>query len=195
MILASGSEIRANLLRKSRVSFQAISAKVDEQTLKASFRAEGWPAKDVADGLAEAKAKKVSSKFPSSLVLGCDQVLEFNNDLLSKPETRLEAVTQLKGMNGKSHKLFSAAVIYEDLKPVWRHVGVVNLHMRMMSDNWIDQYVERNWRSIAETVGCYKLEEEGPRLFSRIEGDHFHVLGLPLIELLSYLTTRGKLKG
>jgi len=96
-------------------------------------------------------------------------------------------------MRGKVHRLLTAAVIYEGGAPVWRHVGVVQLQMRDVSDSYLDDYVARNWDSIRHSVGAYKLEEEGVRLFGRITGDYFHVLGLPLLELLGFLMTRGVL--
>jgi len=98
-------------------------------------------------------------------------------------------------MRGKPHQLLSAAVIYGEGKPLWRHVGVVRLHMHNRSNAYLAGYVERNWDSIRHAVGAYKLEEEGVRLFHRVEGDYFNVLGLPLLELLSYLTLRGTLDG
>jgi septum formation protein len=90
--------------------------------------------------------------------------------------------------------LLSAAVIYENHEPKWRYIGVVNLTMRDLSDQYIESYVNRNWESVQYCVGGYKLEEEGSRLFSRIEGDYFHVLGLPLLEVLSFLIERGDLE-
>jgi len=98
-------------------------------------------------------------------------------------------------MRGKVHQLLSAAVIYGEGKPQWRHVGTVRLHMRDASDTYLEDYVSRNWDSIRWSVGGYKLEEEGVRLFHRVEGDTFNVLGLPLLEMLSYLTLRGVLPG
>jgi septum formation protein len=127
------------------------------------------------------------------LVIGCDQVLALNQTIFAKPENPHDALTQLKTLRGQKHQLLSAAVIYADGKPQWRHVGVVRLHMRDASDGYLADYVDRNWDSIRHSVGGYKLEEEGVRLFSRIEGDYFNVLGLPLLDLLSYLTLRGTL--
>lgn len=166
-------------------------ARVDEDMIKASLISEGAPPRDIADALAEMKASKVSDKNPGALVIGCDQVLEHNGALLSKPETPEDALAQLKLMRGDRHTLLSAAVIFEDRKPLWRHIGVVRLRMRDASDAYLEEYVSRNWDSIRHTVGAYKLEEEGVRLFSRIEGDYFNVLGMPLLEILNYLTLRG----
>ena len=193
IILASGSEIRAQLLARAGVDFSVETPRVDEDAIKEALVAEGAPPRDIADALAEAKARKVALTYGDGLVLGCDQVLDFEGSVLSKPETPGVAIEQLKTMRGKRHMLLSAAVIYDDGKPVWRHIGQVRLLMRNISDGWLSAYVDRNWQSIRHSVGAYKLEEEGVRLFSRIEGDHFNVLGMPLLEILSYLTLRGTL--
>ncbi|MBI6629491.1 Maf family protein [Pontibaca salina] len=191
LILASGSSIRAQLLANAAVPFQVQIARIDEQTMKAAMLAEHVPPRDIADALAEAKARRVSNKHPESLVLGCDQLLDFKGKLLSKPETPKQAVTQLRNLRGHDHKLLSAAVICQNGQPIWRHIGQVRLRMRAASDDYIDDYVARNWDSIRSSVGAYKLEEEGVRLFSRIEGDYFHVLGMPLLEILNFLATKG----
>lgn len=193
LILASKSETRAKMLRQAAVAFQAAAPRVDEDAIKSALLAEQAKPRDIADALAEAKARKVSSKHPDALVLGSDQVLDFQGQLLSKPKSPSEASDQIRAMRGLEHKLFSAAVIYESGKPIWRHVGQVRLFMRDLSDPWIDDYVDRNWDTIQHSVGGYLLEEEGVRLFHRIEGDHFNVLGMPLLEVLSYLTLRGTL--
>ena len=155
------------------------------------MQAEGALPRDIADALAEMKARKIGAKAGSSLVLGCDQVLAHRGDILSKPETPDEARSQLMRLQGDTHQLLSAAVIYEDGAPVWRHVGVVRLTMRKVSDGYLSDYLDCNWDSIRHSVGGYKLEEEGVRLFSQIQGDYFCVLGLPLLELLAYLGLRG----
>lgn len=193
LILASGSEIRAQLLRNAGLDFTVVKARVDEQMVRDALLAEEASPRDIADTLAELKARKVSEKNPGTLVLGCDQVLDHRRKLLSKPEGTAEVIDQLKALRNDRHTLLSAAVIYEDGQPLWRHVGIVRLRMHDVSDDYLMDYVARNWESIRHSVGGYKLEEEGVRLFSRIEGDYFTVLGLPLLELLSYLTLRGDL--
>ncbi|KIN74431.1 Maf-like protein maf 2 [Sulfitobacter guttiformis KCTC 32187] len=179
------------MLSQAAVPHTVQIARVDEDMIKASLIAEGAPPRDIADALAEMKASKVSDKNAGALVIGCDQVLEHNGTLLNKPQTPEDALAQLKQMRGDRHTLLSAAVIYEDGKPLWRHVGIVRLRMRDASDAYLADYVARNWDSIRHAVGAYKLEEEGVRLFSRIEGDYFNVLGMPLLEILNYLTLRG----
>jgi len=193
LILASGSAIRADLFRRANVPVEVIPARIDEDAIKAALLADQAMPRDIADALAEAKARKIAARYPDRLVLGCDQVLDVDGNLLSKPETSDDARDQLRQMRGKRHMLLSAAVIYDQARPVWRHVGTVRLHMHDFSDAYLDDYLARNWESIRHAVGAYKLEEEGPRLFTRIEGDHFNVLGLPLLEILSYLALRGTL--
>ena len=191
IVLASGSETRATLLRNAGLEIEAVRPRVDEDAVKTALIAEGAPPRDIADALAEMKARKVSEKNPGALVIGCDQVLDFEGTLLSKPETPEGALDQLREMRGKRHKLLSAAVICRDGRPEWRHVGQVRLTMRDASDTYLQDYVARNWDSIRHSVGAYKLEEEGVRLFTAIDGDYFTVLGMPLLELLNFLMLRG----
>lgn len=191
LILASGSSIRQTLLANAKVSFDVNVPRIDEESIKDALLTEGWPPRDIADALAEGKARKISMKMPEAVVLGCDQVLSFKGRLFSKPTTPDEARAQLRDLNGERHNLLSAAVIYEGGEPKWRHIGEVKLTMKKNSDAYLDDYVTRNWDSIRHSVGGYKLEEEGVRLFSRIDGDHFNVLGLPLLEILGYLGQTG----
>ncbi len=191
LILASSSRIRAELLKNAGVDFRSVQARVDEEQLRDALLAEGTPARDVADVLADAKARKVSLKYPEALIIGCDQVLSFRGEIISKCETKEEAFELLSRLRGQSHQLLSAAVVYHQGEAQWRHVGVVRMHMRDFSEEYLHDYIERNWHGIREAVGCYKLEEEGVRLFREVNGDYFSVLGLPLLPLLDYLAVRG----
>jgi septum formation protein len=194
LILASSSEIRADLLRNAGLEIEVVPARIDEAAIRGALEAEAASPRDVADTLAEYKARRVANARPNALVLGCDQVAELKGKILAKPESEADARDQLAALSGKTHRLLSAAVIYEHGEPVWRHVGVVRLTMRELSPGYIDDYVTRNWESIRHAVGGYKLEEEGVRLFSLIDGDYFNVLGLPLTELLSYLIVKGHVR-
>ena len=191
LILASGSEIRATLLRNAGVRFDVVPVHVDEEAVKASLIAEGAGARDIADTLAEIKAAKGANASPGAMVLGCDQVLEFEGRILSKPETEERALDDLMALRGKSHRLHSAAVIHDGRRPVWRHVEQAELTMHDVDFAWAAAYVSRNWPAIASSVGGYRIEEEGAQLFSRIDGDHFVVQGLPLLQILAHLTQHG----
>lgn len=195
LILASSSAIRAQLLRAAGAEPVCVSPRVDESAIRAALTAEGATPRDIADALAESKARKVAQRHPQDWVLGCDQVLAAGGECLEKPATLDAARAQLLRLRGQTHQLLSAAVLYHRAEPVWRHVGVARLTMRDVSDAYLDAYLARNWPAIASSVGGYQLEGEGVRLFAQVQGDYFTILGLPLIELLNFLTLRGVLDG
>ena len=194
LVLASGSGIRRQMLENAGVSFEVSLPRVDEDAVRQSLLPEAASPRDIADALAELKARKVSTRMPGALVLGCDQVLSFDGQIMAKPSSRADAEQQLRQLRGARHQLLSAAVIYEDGQPLWRFVGTVRLQMRDFSDSFLTAYLDRNWPDISNSVGGYKLESEGVRLFTRVDGDYFTVLGMPLLEILSYLTLRGDLQ-
>jgi septum formation protein len=154
---------------------------------------EKYKARDIADALAELKATKVSSMNPANLVIGCDQILELEGSILKKPASKEKAIDQILTMSGKKHVAYSGAVICENGKPVWRFVGKAELYSNYYKEDYVTKYVNRNWESIKESVGGYKIEEEGSRLFSKITGDFFSILGMPLIEINNYLSTKGSI--
>lgn len=194
LILASGSTIRAQMLVNANVVFEVEKPRVDEELIKAALVAEGAKPRDIADTLAEMKARKVSEKHPDALVIGSDQVLDHAGALFSKPKDRSEVEAQITMLSGQKHQLLSAAVICENGKPLWRQIGVARMQMRDISPSYLQAYLDRNWPSLRHSIGGYKLEEEGVRLFSRVDGDYFTVLGMPLLEILSYLSLRGDLE-
>ncbi len=190
LILASKSLGRQSLLRCAGVPFEVHAADVDEEGIRRRLLGNGSDPKELAEALAESKARAVARLDTNSVVLGCDQVLEFDGDVLAKPKDRLDARKQLGRMNGQCHRLHSAAVVCEGSKRLWSFTGEAEIEMRRSSGEFLDAYVSRNWPRIADSVGCYKIEEEGIRLFSRIDGDHFTIVGLPLLEVLTYLADR-----
>ena len=190
-ILASGSAIRLQLLRAAGLEVTVRPARIDEEAIRAALSAEQATPLDIADALAEMKARQQAGRHPEALVLGCDQVLEFRGEAWGKPERVQAARAQLQALRGHTHILRTALVLYDAGKPVWRFAGEARLTMAAFSDAYLDGYLARNWDSIRESVGGYKLEEEGVRLFSSVDGDYFTILGLPLIPLLRYLGQRG----
>jgi len=191
LILASTSAIRAQLLRAAGVEFTALAPRVDEETIAAALLADAAPPRDIADALAEAKARKLSGQHPNAYVLGCDQVLDLDGQMFSKPGSPDTATAQLHRLQGKTHHLYAAAVLYQGGQPIWRHIGHARMTMRPLSAQRITDYVAQNWDQIRHCVGCYQIEQAGVQLFSAIEGDTFTIQGLPLIALLNYFALRG----
>jgi len=192
LILASKSKARLAMLTAAGVAVEAISPNVDEDALKDGLKSEGVTARNLADALAEAKAVRLSGRIGAGMVLGADQVLALEDGtMLDKPADPADAVAQLKLLSGKKHKLFSAAVIAEQGVPVWRHIDIATLSVRMLGDQFIEQYVESEWDNIRYCVGCYEIEGRGAQLFSAINGSQFTIMGLPLLHLLDYLRIRG----
>jgi|KBSMisStaDraftv2_1062788.scaffolds.fasta_scaffold69402_2 septum formation protein len=195
IILASQSASRKAMLAAAGVEFTAEAAGVDEESVKAAMIGEGTDGRRLADALAELKAIKVSRRHPSALVLGCDStVAAEDGTLIDKAESREDSRTQLQGLRGTTHKLTSAAVVALGGEPIWRHVDTAKLTMRPFSDTFLDSYLDREWPAIGGCVGGYRLEGLGVQLFSRIDGDHFTILGLPLLPLLDWLRVRGELR-
>ena len=191
IVLASASATRLQMLRAAGLDVTALPARIDENAVRQGLAAEGATPLDIADLLAEMKARKIADKHPDALVLGCDQILDFKGKSWGKPETPEDAISQLSHLRGQTHHLLSAIVIYHNAEPVWRHCGKARLTMHAFSDAWLAAYVARNWSSIRHSAGAYQLESEGVRLFSAVEGDYFTILGLPLLPLLGYLRRRG----
>ncbi|SFS05115.1 Maf family protein [Sphingomonas jatrophae] len=194
LILASQSAARRAMLEAAGVPHEAEPARVDEDAVKASFRAQGRGARDLADALAELKAVKMSGRVPGAFVLGCDSTVALaDGTMLDKPESREDAAAQLRAMRGSVVRLWSAAVLAERGVPTWRVVDGAKLHVRAFSDVWLETYLDAEWPAIAGCVGAFRLEGPGVQLFSRVEGDHFTILGLPLLPLLDHLRVRGVL--
>ncbi len=192
LILASQSASRRAMLDAARVPYEAVSPQVDEESAKAALKAQGISPRDLADALAELKALKLSQLDPTALVLGGDSLVALaDGTLLDKPVDRDDAAAHLRAMSGTSVDLYSAAVIAEGGRPVWRHVDRARLMVRRLSDGFIDSYLDQEWPAIAGCVGCFRIEGPGVQLFAATQGSHFTILGMPLLPILDYLRTRG----
>ena len=187
--LASGSASRRALLTAAGVSAEAVAPNVDEESYRTAMRADGVSVRDQAMQLAEMKAVRVSQSRPG-LVIGGDQMLALGEEAFDKPRDLAEAKNHLIRLSGKSHTLETAIVVCEEGRSVWRHLARPKLTMRPLSAEFIDDYVARCGTTLLTTVGAYQLEGHGAQLFSRIEGDYFSILGLPLLPLLDYLRVR-----
>ena len=192
IILASKSAARRAVLTGAGVPFEVSVAGVDEDAVKNAMLAEGASPRDVADALAELKAIKVSRSKPG-FVIGSDQTLEFEGKLYDKAETVDGAAERLRTMRGKPHKLHSALVVAKDGAPIWREIVSATLTMRDFSDEFLASYLELEGEEALGSVGCYRLEGPGAQLFSKIEGDYFAILGLPLMGLLDLFRRHGVL--
>ena len=192
IVLASKSPTRSALLSGAGIAFDTVSPGVDEDAVKAGLLAEGASVRDIADALAELKALKISNSRPG-FIIGADQTLEFDGALYDKVDTVEAARERLRLLRGKSHKLHAAVVVARDGAAIWRDLVTVSLTMRPFSDAFLEDYLATEGANALGSVGCYRLEGPGAQLFSRIDGDYFAILGLPLLGLLDLLRRHGAL--
>jgi septum formation protein len=191
LLLASRSASRQLLLRNAGIAFEAVPADIDERGLQRDSKL--TRPGEVAEMLAIAKALHVSDHFHMRWILGADQTLSLGDRIFSKAAGRADAFKQLKQLAGKTHELHSALAVVRHDQPVWRSVTVARLTMRDLSDNAINKYLDAAGDKVTSSVGAYQLEGLGVHLFEKIEGDHFTILGLPLLPLLDFLRSQGLL--
>ena len=192
LIIASKSEVRQRILSCTKISIMAVSPQIDEESITRSLVAEKATPRDIADTLAEHKAKKVSVKNPGTWVLGCDQILAFEGEIFGKPKTPSALNSMLSRFSGQTHRLITANVIYKNAKPVWRYVAISHMTMYPMTKAEIENYVAGAWPDAQHTAGGYYFEKN-PHLFSEVNGNWFDIMGLsikPIVEFLNQHTTK-----
>ena len=185
LILASQSSARKTLLANAGLEFEAVTADIDERGIQAASKLSN--PREIGLLLAREKAKAVSAHRPGSYVIGADQTLALGERLFNKPAGRAQALAQLRDLAGHSHELNSAVAVAHDGKIVFEDVSVARMTMRQMSEAELSAYLDAAGDAVTTSVGAYQLEGLGIHLFERIEGDHFTILGLPLLPLLAFL--------
>ena len=194
LLLASASMTRRRLLENAGIDIAIRNVAIDEQAIRSSCAEEGIPPSDVAVILAEMKAQAALSRNPAGegqLLLAADQILEIDDDMLGKPADHADAARQLTRLQGQIHRLHTAAVIMRDGVRIWHHLGVNKMAMRPLSRTDIESYLDLLGPAALWSPGSYQIESLGMHLFSRIEGCHYTILGLPLLEITAFLREHG----
>jgi septum formation protein len=193
LVLASARATRREMLRAVGLGFRIDPSRIDEAALKRQCSAAGLAPDETAMRLAEAKARAVAARHPGALVLGADQLLECDGELLHKAHDLAAARETLMRLCGRSHRLISGAALVADGEVRWRQASQAELTMRAFSPEFLDRYLAMVGRSALTSVGAYRIEGPGVQLFESIAGDHFTILGLPLMPLLAALRDAGVL--
>jgi len=193
LILASQSSSRRAMLDAAGVVYAAVPAHLDERALETGLA--GAPADQVALALAEAKACAVSADHPGALVLGSDSLVAVDGRRFDKPGSIDQAAEHLRFFSGREMQLHSAAALVRDGAVVWHHAALARLNVRVLSEAFIADYLAHEWPAVAGCVGVFRIEARGVQLFESIAGDHFTVLGMPLLAVLQGLREAGELPG
>lgn len=195
IILASTSPYRRLILENAGIEFTAEGADVDERMVEKPLLASGATPEDIAIVLAEAKALDVSARHADAYVIGCDQTLSLGDEILHKSADMEDARRKLLSLSGKTHHLNSAIVIVRNGETIWRHVCVASMTMRELTPGFIGRYLAAVGETVLGSVGAYAIEGRGIQLFDKVDGDHFTIIGLPLLPLLAELRSIGEIDG
>jgi len=187
IILASKSGVRKKILEKNKINCEVIPSNIDEDQFKESLLNEKATPKLISKNLAELKANKVSRNRPNEIVLGADSVIDLNNELISKPKSREEALNILQKLNGQKHQLISSVCISKNGSMIWNYTDASNLTMKQLNLDEIKSYLEKIKDKELYAYGVYQIEADGRSLFSIIEGDEDTIMGLPVKQIKTYL--------
>ena len=187
IILASKSEVRKKILQKNDIDCEVVPSNIDEDQFKESLINEKATPELISKNLAELKANKISRTRPNEIVLGADSVIDLNNELISKPKSRKEALSILQKLNGQKHQLISSVCISKNGSMIWNYTDASNLKMKQLNLDEIKSYLEKIKDKELYAYGVYQIEADGRSLFSKIEGDEDTIMGLPIKEIKEYL--------
>ncbi len=187
IILASNSKIRKKILDENEVECKVLPSNVDEESVKKSLLSENASPEIISKNLAELKANKISLKFNNEIVLGADSVIDINNELISKPKSREEALKILKKLNGKTHYLISSVCISKNGSMVWNYTDKASLTMKDLTDMELEEYLSKITDEALYAYNVYQIEGEGRSLFSSIKGDENTIMGLPIKKIKEYI--------
>ena len=195
LVLASSSPFRRQLLENAGLTFEAIAAEINERAIEAPLESAGATPDAVASELARAKALDVSGRRPGALVIGSDQTMSLGDRVYHKPADMTAARDHLLSLSGKTHRLNSAVAFARDGQIVWEHIAHADMSVRFLTADFVDRHLARVGVRALQSVGAYQLEGEGIQLFTRIEGDYFTIIGLPLLPVLAELRRLGEIDG
>ena len=188
IILASQSGVRKQILDKYKIDNEVMVSNVDEDEVKESLLAEGADPSLISKNLAEIKSIKVSNKNPDRLVLGADSVVSLNDKIINKPKNRKEAFTILKRLNNSVHYLISSVCISKNGSMIWNHTDSSELKMKNLSDNELTKYLDKIKTETLIAYGVYQIEANGLDLFEYVKGDRDSIMGLPIKEIINYIS-------
>ena len=187
IILASNSKVRKKILDENKIDCKVFPSNIDEEYVKKGLLGINASPEMISKNLAELKANKISLKFNNEIVLGADSVIDINEELVSKPKDRSEAMTILKKLNGKTHHLISSVCISKNGSMIWNYTDKASLTMKDLTDDQLNEYLSKISDEVLYAYNVYQIEGEGKTLFSKIEGDKNTIMGLPIKKIKEYL--------
>ena len=186
-VLASKSQSRKNILKKNKLSFSQMSPKCDEEAIKKKLLLQKKTPRKISQELALSKTKSVSGLIKNKIVVGCDTTIDLKGALIDKAKNKDEAYKKIKKFSGKEHMIFSSAAAFYNNRLIWKHTQKTKVKIRRLSNKDIREYLKKTNKNILGSVGCYQIENDGPKIIEKINGDFFNVMGFPLFPFLNFL--------
>ena len=186
-VLASKSQSRKNILKKTKLNFSQVSPRCDEGAIKKKLLLQKKTPRKMSQELALSKTKSVSGLIKNKIVVGCDTTIDFKGAFIDKAKNKDEAYKKIKKFSGKEHIIFSSATAFYNNRLVWKHTQKTKVKIRKLNNKDIRKYLKQTNKNILGSVGCYQIENDGPKIIEKINGDFFNVMGFPLFPFLFFL--------